>query len=74
MFTNATSETSQLDNDSELVGAAIPAETRAALVEKYRQTPGEFTQHDVAPFAAAYGVGADQLFNALCRVVDAGRL
>ena len=76
MFTNAqTSENSTfINNDAELVAACIPAETISALVAKYKAAPAAFTQHEVRAFADAYGVGADSLHGAFCRLVDAGRL
>lgn len=76
MFTNAqTSEDSTfINNDAELVTACIPAETISALVAKYKATPAAFTPYDVHSFADAYGVGADSLHGALCRLVDADQL
>lgn len=74
MFTNATAENSTLNNDAELVTACIPAETIPALIAKYKARPAAFTPDDVDSFADAYGVGADSLHGAFCRLVDAGRL
>jgi hypothetical protein len=61
-------------NDMTLVVDAIPADALAALVAKYRATPREFTPADVRPFADAYKVSADNLFGAVCRLVDADLL
>lgn len=74
MFTNATSEQSSLNNGAELVTACIPAAALAPLVAKYKATPTAFTPHDVRSFADSYGIGSEALHNALCRLVDAGRL
>jgi hypothetical protein len=58
-------------NDAALVAAAIPAADLAALVAKYRSTPTAFQTIDVHTFARAYGVSADNLFGAVCRLADA---
>lgn len=62
----------ELENDLNLIKQAIPSDVLPTLKAVYADSPKALTPAHVQEFASVQGIGADSLFCALCRVLDAG--